>query len=260
MAEAKRWSARVTAVAMVAGLAAGVAVGQLASSPPDSKPAPVALRADRKAEPAATLERFQIPVTKAQPTRGPADAIVTIVQWCDVRGSACEQVEPVLTTVLAEYGDRIRLVFRHFAQPSNESQMAHELARIAHEQAGKFWEAKALLMQADSEPTRADLERHAEKLGLDLQATRTALDRHSHAGHVTADRLFAQMFGVDSAPAFFVNGRRLTGEPTAAAFEQLIEDELARATELVARGVPRDEIYAELTKDGTWRRLPTKSN
>jgi protein-disulfide isomerase len=216
-------------------------------------------KAPRAAAANQEITRYQVPVTSSQPSKGPADAPVTIVEWCDFHLQACKDAEGALATVLSRYGDRVRWVYRHFSQP--QSQEAHEFARIAFEQAGKFWEAKQLLQDAPTaHPSRADFERYAGQLGLDWPRVSAALDKHTHTGHVIADRMFATMFEASSAPAFFVNGRRLEGAPTPPAFTALIDDELARAQALVASGVPKEQVYAELTKNGVWKRVSARPN
>jgi protein-disulfide isomerase len=201
------------------------------------------------------VSRFKVPVTASQPVKGSAEALVTIVEWCNLLGPECEAVDPIVDAVLKEYGDRVRLVFRHYL-PASAPPVADEFARIAFEQAGKFWEARDLLRQGGTEtPSPAQLEGYAKQLGLDWNAARAALAQHTHTGHVVADRLFAEMFDVHAVPAFFVNGRRVAGEATLPAFKAVIDDEIQRATQLVAHGVPKNQIYAELTKNGTWKQL-----
>jgi protein-disulfide isomerase len=254
-----RWLGVLGALALLAAIAVASNAGTR-SKPAAKQLAAAKVAAPRLPESAQAVERFQIPVTRSQPSRGPSDAIVTIVEWCDLSAGPCAKSDAMLEQVLARSGGRARRVFRHFAQPTRGSQLAHQLARIGHEQAGKFWEARALMSQSAAEPTAQDIERYTAQLGLDPSAVRAALERGTHAGHVTADRVFAQMFGVYSAPALFVNGRRLAQPFSLAALQIMVDDELAYAEQLVGRGVPKEQVYAELTKNGTWQRAPTRSN
>jgi protein-disulfide isomerase len=212
-------------------------------------------------KPASTaLTRYQVPVTDSQPSQGPADAPVTIVEWCNFELPTCRAADAVREAVLARHGDQVRWIYRSFTKPSSRWQEPHEFAQIAFEQTGKFWDVKQLLQQSDAAPSRADLERAANALGIDWPKTKAALDEHTYAGHVIADRVFANMFDVGEPPAFFVNGRRLAGTASLQAFEVLIEDEVAHAKKLVASGVPRDRVYAELTKGGLWKRVGPRRN
>jgi protein-disulfide isomerase len=204
---------------------------------------------------AGSAQRYQVPISMSQPKRGPEDAIVTIVEWCDFHGEKCKALAPIIDQTLAAYPTQLRHVFRHFtdktAMPALEE---HELAHLAFEHAGKFFEARALFMQAQSVATRAELERHAGTLGLDWSIVRAKLDKHAYAPAVVADVTFAGMFAVSEAPALFVNGRRLLGEPSFERLRRLIDDELAHAQTLVSRGVAKGDVYAALTKDGVWEK------
>jgi protein-disulfide isomerase len=263
MAAARTLTSRAVLAGSVAAVLGGAAVGRWLSSAapaeataslPSGQPPAAAAPASTTTASRADDKRYQVPVTKSQPHQGPDNAIVTIVHWCDLQGVACKNVDPLLGEIRRRYGDDVRLVFRHFSQPTPESGLAHEFARIAHE-SGKFWEARALLLQAERATTRADLEGYAEQLGIDWNTARAALERHAYRGHVTADRLFAQMFEVDRVPAFFVNGRKIGGEVSLPALARLVDEEIAHARVLIDRGVAKEAVYTELTKNGAWRKV-----
>jgi protein-disulfide isomerase len=196
--------------------------------------------------------RYKIPVSASQPGRGPADALVTIIEWCDLYGEACRRSDTIVQAVLEAHPHELRRVFRHVAGASEAEEHAHELARIAHEQAGKFWEVRAAFAARDAAPDRAELERVATAVGLDWAAVAPALDKGRFANHVLADRVFAKMFRVHSTPALFVNGRRLEGELSRERLEALVGEELATARSLVERGIARADVYASVTADAVW--------
>ncbi|HMI93344.1 MAG TPA: thioredoxin domain-containing protein, partial [Polyangiales bacterium] len=62
-------------------------------------------------------DRFKVPVTSAQPSRGPADALVTIVQWSDFQCPFCSRVEPTMDQILKDYGNKVRVVWRNNPLP-----------------------------------------------------------------------------------------------------------------------------------------------
>jgi protein-disulfide isomerase len=252
-------------IAGVAVFAVGAVIAVRAGTTQPHAPAEHAAKAaPAPAVPAAKsstdIRRYQIPVTSSQPSKGPEDALVTVVEWCELLSTECKAVDPVVDSVLAQYGDKVRLVYRHYLASGQNPPVAEEFARIAHEQAGKFWEARALLRQGPPVPSKTELEGYAKQLGLDWKSAKTALDEHTHTGPVLADRLFAEMFEVHGVPAFFVNGRRLEGEVTLPAFKSLIDDEIERANQLVAQGIPKKQIYAELTKNGAWKQVHVRPN
>ena len=260
----KQLNSRWTWAAIVVALALGVGAGRLAmlgkstqeaptvaapTPTPSAKTAAPTLKPD---EPGIT--RYQVPVTISQPAKGPADALVTIVGWCDLQSVACRDADAVLTQVLAAYDQELRFVFRHLPQETLESQLAHEFAQIAHERADKFWTVRERLLHAAGPIELETVERIAKEVDMDWPATLSALESHSFAQHVGTDAMFAKFFEVTKAPAFFVNGRRLEGKPSLAAFRTLIDDELKHAETLVSKGIARDAVYANLIRGGKWKR------
>ena len=202
---------------------------------------------------AAAPKRYQVPVSDSQPATGAKDALVTIVEWCDLPDAACAALEPSIRDVLAKNPETVRLVFRHYPRAERAgSMLAHEFARAAHQQAGKFWEARALLLEQKSDFTLEDAERYSAKLGLHWNDVRSGLDEHLFMTAISADRVFAGMFDAKDAPALFVNGRALGENPAPGALAALVHEELGRAVELIASGVEKADVYTELTKHGAW--------
>jgi protein-disulfide isomerase len=251
-----RWPLLATAAAFAAGFGLGRSIEPAATE----KRAPSAAAPISSSGDAETAQRFQIPVTKSQPSQGPVDAMVTVVEWCDLEGAECERSAAIGKAVVSKYGDHVRLVFRHFAASTVTSNRLHEFARIAHERAGAFWELRDLLGREKNPADPANFERYAKAIALDWESTKKALESRTFVNHVAADRMFAEMFEVRSAPAFFVNGRRARGAVTAASLGRMIGEELAHANKLVAGGVPKERVYAELTKNGAWQRPTANAN
>ena len=193
---------------------------------------------------------YSIPVSMSQAVLGPEDALVTLVQWCDFPDPGCKKAEPAVQALLKRYPNELRLSFRHFfLDPSSR---AHYFARAAFEQGNKFWEARALLLADDGPYTDEKLEAYAKQVGLNWDYVKSAMDKQLYNTHLVGDRVFAKMFDVDAPPAFFANGRRLEGEATAQALEALVQSELDNAQQLVAQGIEKKNVYAELIKHGTF--------
>jgi hypothetical protein len=51
---------------------------------------------------------------------------------------------------------------------------------------------------------------------------------------------------VNGTPVFFVNGRRVQGALGLEQFDALIQEELKSAQRIVARGVPKKDVYGLL--------------
>ena len=207
-------------------------------------------------------DRFKVPVSADQPSKGGgADALVTIVEWSDFQCPFCTRVEPTLDQIQKDYGDKVRIVWRNNPLPFHKEAMpAAELAMEAYAQGGaaKFWAMHKKLFDNQKALTRPDLEKYAQELGLDMNKVKAALDNRTHEAKIKADQELAQKLGARGTPAFFINGRFLSGAQPVDRFKEVIDDELKRADKLVKSGTPKNKIYAALTKNGlTAAKAPT---
>jgi protein-disulfide isomerase len=133
------------------------------------------------------------------------------VEYGDFECPFCGQAEQVVRELLADFGD-VRYVWRHLPLPDvhPHAQLAAEAAEAAALQ-GAFWEMRDLLITHQEELGVKDLLRHAQDLGLDVDAFREALRGRLGAARVEVDVESADLSGVAGTPTFFVNGRRHHG-------------------------------------------------
>jgi protein-disulfide isomerase len=198
------------------------------------------------------VERFKVPVTAAQPAKGPADAAVTIVTVSDFQCPFCSRVEPTLDQLMKDYKGKLRVVWRNNPLPFHQQAMpAAEFALEAFEQGGseKFWKAHEKLFANQQKLARENLDQYAQELGLDLTKYKAAMDNHTHKAKIEADQQMAAKFEARGTPAFFINGRFLSGAQPLDRFKDIIDDELKRADALVKSGVAKNQVYAALTKN-----------
>ncbi len=162
------------------------------------------------------------------PSRGPADAPVTIVEFSEFQCPFCRRVLPTLREVEERYRGRIRLVFRHFPLARHkDAPKAAEAAECARDQ-GRFWEMHDRLFENAERLGVADLKRHARAVGLDGAAFDGCLDSGRHEGRWRRDLADAESYGASGTPMFFVNGRLISGAQPFAVFARVIEEELKR--------------------------------
>jgi protein-disulfide isomerase len=176
------------------------------------------------------LEPYRLPVEVAEaPVRGNPKAPVTIVEFSDFQCPFCVRARPTVSRVREVYGDRVRWAFRHYPLDFHpQAQKAGEGAACAGDQ-GRFWEMHDRLWENPAKLSVADLRAHAQALGLDTTGFAGCLDSGRHADLVERDLRAGQAYGVSGTPAFFVNGRPLIGAQPFEAFQQVIDDELARS-------------------------------
>jgi protein-disulfide isomerase len=164
-----------------------------------------------------------------RPTKGPANAPVEIIEFSDFQCPFCERAFPVVGQVLSTYGDKIHFVYRHYPLTMHpQARPAAEASQCAAEQ-GKFWEYHDQLFQNQSRLSDPDLKQHAAQLGLNTAQFNTCVDSHKYKSLVDADIHAGDEAGVNGTPAFFINGRVLSGAQPYSAFKRIIDDELALA-------------------------------
>jgi len=172
------------------------------------------------------------------PTRGPAAAPVSLVEFSDFECPYCAEIAPVVQQLLAAYPTQVRFAFKHYPLPMHkESPLAHEAALAAGEQ-GKFWEMYDLLFAGQDKLTRDDLVAKARQLNLDVPRFTADLDSHRFKPQVDADRQEGNRLGVDGTPFFFINGHAISGGVGLADFKKLIEAALKEAAGPAMTPVP----------------------
>jgi protein-disulfide isomerase len=174
------------------------------------------------------LEPPRLKVADAgRPSRGPARAQVEIIEFSDFQCPFCLSAHPTVARVLNTYGDRVRFVYRHYPLPNHPNAWpAAEAAACAGEQ-GKFWEYHDRLFDNQSRLGKADLKKHAAAVALDTAKFDACVDTHKYKSDVDADVAAGEEAGVSGTPAFFINGRQLSGAQPFEAFKRLIDEELA---------------------------------
>jgi predicted DsbA family dithiol-disulfide isomerase len=166
--------------------------------------------------------------TAGYPSRGPATARVTIVEFSDFECPFCGGLFPSLKNIEKTYADTVRIVYRQFPLTNvhPHAQKAAEASLCAGEQ-GRFWEMHDSLFGFQEDLTIDSLKLRAMELGLDVPAFDTCLDSGRHAETIRKDKEDAARLGVSGTPTLFVNGRIILGNQPAE-LRALIDDELSR--------------------------------
>jgi protein-disulfide isomerase len=160
------------------------------------------------------------------PAKGPGSAEVTVVEFSDFQCPFCSRVNPTMARIRQDYPDQVRIVFKHLPLRIHpKAQAAHAAAEAAHRQ-GRFWEMHDAIFadQANMSPER--YRDYAGQIGLDLERYDRDLASDDVQQRVGADSAEAEKLGVTGTPAFFVNGRYLSGAQPYESFKRLIDAEL----------------------------------
>jgi protein-disulfide isomerase len=161
-------------------------------------------------------------------TRGAKDAPIEMIEFSDFQCPYCQRAHATVERVLSTYGNQIRFVYRHYPVPGHAAaKPAAEASECAKEQ-GKFWPYHDRLFANPSKLSDADLKAHATAVGLDGAAFNACVDSHKYQAVVEADAKDGEAAGVNGTPAFFINGRMISGAQPFDVFKKLIDDELQR--------------------------------
>jgi len=179
-------------------------------------------------------------------TRGPADALVTLVEFSDFECQYCKRVEPTLQALLARYPKSLRLVWKDYPLPQHGS--AQLLANFAADAFGRgslsgFWAVHDGIFAQPDALDDGELGVLAGKAGLDGALLLMAAHAGVHDAAIRADIKLGQKLSVNGTPTFFANGRRIEGALPFERFEALIQQELRTAQRIVAHGTAARDVY-----------------
>jgi protein-disulfide isomerase len=174
------------------------------------------------------LEPKRVAVNSSgHPELGAKDAPVTIVEFTDFQCPFCKATEATLKELRTKYGDKIRLVHMDFPLSFHSHALdAAKAARCANDQ-GKFWQFHDSLFANQGKLAPADLKATAKTLGMNTTQFDACFDKGKYESQIKRDQATGEKIGVDGTPAFFIDGRPLTGAQPIPKFEELIDDELA---------------------------------
>jgi protein-disulfide isomerase len=237
--ELKKVDAKIAAGTPRAGVYAALVKDGLEKAAPRKEEA-------RPGEPAPT-DVFKADVTGAA-VKGPKDALVTIVQFSDFQCPFCSRVEPTIDQVMKEYAGKVRVAWRNLPLPFHNNAKPAAIAAMAANQQGKFWPMHEIMFKNQQALSAADLEKYAQQIGLNMPKFKAAIEDKKVAEAVEAEATMGGKIGARGTPAFFVNGRFLSGAQPFERFKSLIDEELKKAEELVKKGTPKAKVYEVLMK------------
>lgn len=185
--------------------------------------------------PEITIAGSVIPeVTSSDHITGAADSQITLVEYSDFECPACKQYQPIITQLIADYGDRVRFVYRHFPIYSKHpnAEAAARAAEAASKQ-GKFFEfAQVLFDHQDDWATLSNpkdkFTEYAAFLSLNVDQFKADFSNGASKAAVDADYKGGVEGGVNGTPTLFLNGIMLVGSASYQAVTAAIDAEIAK--------------------------------
>lgn len=171
------------------------------------------------AEPGVPSAPVDIKITDTDHILGSSKAKVTVVEFSDFQCPFCERFEPTIKQLLAEYKDKVRLVYRHFPLDSihPEARPAALASECAAEQ-GKFWEYHDKLFANQAKLSTAYYPQLAQELRLNVNKFNDCVTSKKYESKVNADYDSGIAAGVRGTPHSLINGVAVSG---AVPYEQL---------------------------------------
>jgi protein-disulfide isomerase len=203
----------------------GLASGYLFWGREDKSPTPTQTPAPEAAV-STTPQRYDVSVDD-DPYLGPEDAPVVIVEFSDFNCGYCRKwYQESLQTIMDQYPNQIRFVYRDYPLLAESSVTAAQAAQCAYEQ-GAFWEFHNALFDREEPKTLDTYLLFAEEFNLDIDDFQACYDSERTMEEVENDATFAANLGIRGTPTFFVNGIPLVGAQPIENFFTLIDSELA---------------------------------
>lgn len=152
------------------------------------------------------------------------DPQLTIVEYADFQCPYSQEAHTVVRRIAAKYGDRVRVIFRHFPLEDihPDSFQAAIAAECAREQ-GKFWAYHDKLYANIDALGFSDLVRYAGEIGLDERQFERCLIDGRYRDRVNEDMRTAETVGLVGTPTFFFDGQKVEGSIPEADFERLLD-------------------------------------
>ena len=174
-----------------------------------------------------------VTVTSTDHVRGAKDGKVTLVEFADFQCPACSVWSPMVSQVLNDNKDVLKVVYRNFplVQIHRNALPAAKAAEAAALQ-GKFWEMHDLLYQKQEEwantlNSRDYFLTYATTLRLDTQKFLKDMDSPAIEAKILAELKEGTRLEVQGTPTFFLNGKKLEGVTNLASFNKAIKDAAA---------------------------------
>jgi len=193
--------------------------------------------------------------------RGAKATKVTMVEFSDFQCPFCKRSEPTVKAVLDKYGKDLALVWMNQPLPFHDHAMdaATAFQAAARQGADKAWKLHDKMYENNTALTRADLEKYAGDVGLNVAKWKKDWDDPKIKDEVSQDMKVGTAAGANGTPTFFINGRELVGAQEASAFEKIIDDEIKEADALIKKGTPLKDVYTKRIETAALAPAPSPS-
>lgn len=166
--------------------------------------------ADRQAE---ALERNHDELFRDEnsPVLGNPKGDITVIEFFDYNCHYCKDVYTMLVK-LTEEDKNLKVIFKDFPILGPTSQTSAKWALAAHRQK-KYFDFHKAMMDHRGPLKNEDIEKAAEKIGLDMAAARSYVDGTSAMMQLERNRTLAAQMSFNGTPSFVINDESFSGVP-----------------------------------------------
>ena len=164
---------------------------------------------------------------------GNKDAAVTIIEYSDFQCPYCSRGYQTIQQVRKEYGDKVRIVFKHLpldfhplAMPA--AKYFEAIAKQDATKAEKFHDTVFENQGVLKDKGEGYFKEVAKKLGVDTKKLEADLKDAKIQARITADMEEAKKFNMSGTPGFLINGVSLRGAYPLQAFKEIIDQHLTK--------------------------------
>jgi protein-disulfide isomerase len=149
------------------------------------------------------------------PSRGPADAPVTVVEFSDLQCPHCKEAQPTIDKLMSEEKNA-RLVFQNFPLPSHDwaAKAADYADCVGRSSPDAFWKFVAGVYAAQSDITASNADEKltalADQAGVKGSETAACAAKPETATRVQHSLALGASLDVTGTPTLFVNGRKIS--------------------------------------------------
>lgn len=200
---------------------------------------------------------FKVAVDPKQvPVEGPLHAPVTIVEFSDFQCPFCQRAWKTMGQIHKKFPKAVRIVFMNNPLSFHKhAQMAAEAAYAVFKLKGAavFYKFHDKLFANRTQLGRANYVKWATELGVDAKKLNEALDKGTYRKVLKAQQALVAKLGARGAPAFYINGRFVSGAQPFAVFKKKVDQALERAQALLQKGVKPADLYNHIIAKGKTR-------
>jgi len=173
---------------------------------------------------------YEIKLSGNEPVKGNKDAEITIVEFSEFQCPFCRKGAYAVEEVIEDYKDKVKLVFKHmplaFHKEAKPAAFFTIAVKITYGDE-KFFQTAKKLFEKQSEWKKDHLkafEKYAKELGMDWNKVKSAMESPEADKILKEDMAEAVRHGIRGVPAFFINGKMVSGAKKKEYFKAVIDN------------------------------------